>query len=276
MALRVTRRAAAPARASVGPLPWTLGIGGAVLAVAAHAWLVPVSAPLEAREEAVKSRESEARRLEREGRLEEAAAALEALAGEKAGDDLFRVRVQEWRAQARVLRGEVRARQAVEKDWRALQARAKQATDIASLVSCRQAAADLRRAVGRASFRWIPELEALEADLGARIGRLRVPPGPEKRFEIENACALGRPGEARWGKALAMWADYLKLALPAADRDHAERQIQGIHLAARGEADRIRKRAAALAEAGRDDEGRALTEAERPRFAGTQAEALLR
>lgn len=276
MAVRVTRRAPAPPRRPAGPLPWALAAGGAVLALAAFAWLVPPSVPPAAREEAVARRESDARRSELDGRLEEAAAALEALARDLAGDDLFRVRVQEWRAQARVLREEARARQAVEKEWLALQARATRATDVASLVACRQAAADLRRAVGRASFAWTPALAALEGELDRRIGDLKVAPGPAKRVEIEEGCALGRPGEARWGKALGMWADYLALALPAADREYAERQIQGVHLGARGEADRIAKRARALAEAGREDEGRALLEAERPRFAGTQAEALLR
>jgi len=275
VAVRVTRRAPPPPRRSTGPMPGVLALGGAVLAATVCAFLIPPADTLESRAALLDQREAAARRLERDGRLEEAAGALEGLARDVAGQDAFRVRALEWRAQAKALRAEAQARRALEVRWRALQARAGEAADLPSLMSCRQALAELRTAVGRAACPWSAALETLMADVDRRIEALKVPSWQEIKNRLERELALGKPGEAQWNRALERWAAYLKEKLPDSDREGAKNQIQGIHLAAKGEADRIRKRADALAEAGRPDEGRALLEAARPRFAGTAGEEAL-
>lgn len=271
MVLRFTRRAPPPARRSRGPLPWALAAGGLLAAAAAFAFGGSPGDSPDARRARLTRRETEARRLEREGRLDEAAALLEALAREAGGEEAFRVATLEWRAQAKTLRSESRARKALDATWRDLQVRAKQADDLPSLISCRQALAELRTSVARASLPWKAPLDALLTEVDGRIEALRVPSWTETKVRIERDCALAAPGEARWGTALERWRAYLKGKLPPADREGAERQIQAVELAARDESHRIRRRAEALSEAGRPDEGRALREAARPRFAGTAA-----
>jgi hypothetical protein len=111
---------------------------------------------------------------------------------------------------------------------------------------------------------WLKRLGELEA-----LAQAKIPTGPlpwqDLQRKITGEFRLEKKGEAQWGAAVKAWKEYLKLELPAADRQGADLALKPVELKARDEAASLVGRGVS------PDELRK----HRLRFEGTQAAALL-